>query len=158
MGYEYTTIAAPSRGEKAKEAKTPTDRYALALTSELNRMAADGWEYVRADVLPSEERSGLAGRATVYHNLLVFRRAKPVAAPEMIEADKRPKPEYPAADSPAPAPRPVPHLPEAAAPQRADHVTGTELSGMQPASDDSAIAPEAPPAQPPAARQSQVND
>lgn len=132
MGYEYTAIAAPLRGEKARDAKTPTDRYALALTGELNRMAADGWEYVRADVLPSEERSGLTGRATVYHNLLVFRRSRSAAAPDATAADRRPMPEYPVADAPAPAPRPVPHLPEAAAPQRADHVTGTELSGSQP--------------------------
>lgn len=103
--FEYTAIPAPSRGEKAKEAKTPTDRYALALTAELNRMAADGWEYLRSDVLPSEERSGLTGRATVYHNLLIFRRAvvaatdtvkpqKPaVAAPPVTEAAKeRPAP------------------------------------------------------------------
>lgn len=75
MGFEYTAIPAPIRGTKAKTAKTPTDRYAMALTSELNRMAEDGWEYVRSDVLPSEERSGLTGRITVYHNLLIFRRA-----------------------------------------------------------------------------------
>lgn len=74
MAFEYNVIAAPTRGEKAKDAKSPTDRYALALTAELNRMAADGWEYLRADVLPSEERSGLTGRTTVYHNVLVFRR------------------------------------------------------------------------------------
>lgn len=91
MGFEYTAIPAPSRGTKAKHAKTPTDRYALAFTSELNRMAEDGWEYVRSDVLPSEERSGLTGRSTVYHNLLVFRRAvtqevaHPVAAPATQE-------------------------------------------------------------------------
>ena len=79
MSYEYTVIPAPSRSEKAKDAKTPTDRFALAVTAELNRMARDGWEYLRADVLPSEERSGLTGRATIYHNLLVFRR--PLARP-----------------------------------------------------------------------------
>ncbi len=75
MQFEYTAIPAPLRGEKAKDAKTPGERYALALTGELNRMAADGWEYIRADVLPSEERTGLTGRSTVYHNLLIFRRA-----------------------------------------------------------------------------------
>ena len=74
-GFEYSVVAAPSRGEKDKDAKTPTDRYALALTAQLNSMAAEGWEYLRADVLPSEERSGLTGRTTVYHNVLVFRRA-----------------------------------------------------------------------------------
>ena len=90
MQFEYTAIPAPTRGEKAKDAKTPGERYALALSDELNRMAADGWEYIRADVLPSEERTGLTGRSTVYHNLLIFRRetshaaknaAVPVSAP-----------------------------------------------------------------------------
>ena len=74
--FEYTVIPAPARGEKDGQAKTPTDRYALTLTAELNRMAAEGWEYLRADVLPSEERSGLTGRVTTYHNLLVFRRPR----------------------------------------------------------------------------------
>lgn len=77
--FEYTVVPAPTRGEKTRDAKTPGSRYALALSSELNRMAREGWEYVRADVLPSEERSGLTGRSTVYHNLLVFRRS--LAAP-----------------------------------------------------------------------------
>lgn len=88
MGFEYHAIPAPSRGEKAREAKTPTDRYALALTAELNRMAAEGWEYLRADVLPSEERSGLTGRTTHYHNLLIFRRPIAAAAPVRPEPPK----------------------------------------------------------------------
>lgn len=101
MRYDYTAIPAPTRGEKAKDAKTPSDRYAVALTAELNRMAADGWEYVRADVLPSEERSGLTSRSTVYHNLLIFRR--PLA--EVVT----PAPVQPAATAtPAPAPEPAP--------------------------------------------------
>lgn len=88
MQYEYTVIPAPTRADKVAGSKTPTDRFAAALSAELNRMAADGWDYVRADVLPSEERSGLTGRTTVYHNILVFRRALPeiVAEPEFIPA------------------------------------------------------------------------
>nr|WP_111298818.1 hypothetical protein [Paracoccus saliphilus] len=78
--FDYIAIAAPTRGDKSKDVRTPTERYAAALTAELNRMAAQGWEYLRADVLPSEERSGLTGRSTVYHNLLVFRRVKAAAA------------------------------------------------------------------------------
>ena len=74
--FEYTAIPAPIRSEKAKSAKTPAERYALTLTDEINRMAADGWEYLRAETLPSEERSGLTGRTTLFHNLLIFRRAK----------------------------------------------------------------------------------
>lgn len=118
--FEYSVIPAPSRGEKAKDAKTPADRYSVALTLELNRMARDGWEYVRADVLPSEERSGLTGRNTVYHNLLVFRRTLAVPAPSQA---RPPQPEYPAAASPARAPEPVPDLPPAAAPQPSGHAT-----------------------------------
>lgn len=117
--FEYSVIPAPSRGEKAKDAKTPTDRYSVALAAELNRMARDGWEYVRADVLPSEERSGLTGRSTVYHNLLVFRRM--VATPAPASLPRQPQPEYPAAASPARAPEPMPDLPQAAAPRPSDH-------------------------------------
>lgn len=84
--FDYIAIAAPTRSDKGKDAKTPTERYAAALTVELNRMAAEGWEYLRADVLPSEERSGLTGRSTVYHNLLVFRRAKPATGASAVKA------------------------------------------------------------------------
>lgn len=79
MRYEYIAIPAPNRAEKAKDARTPAERYGLTLTAELNRMAQDGWDYVRAETLPSEERSGLTGRTTVYHNVLVFRRPLVVA-------------------------------------------------------------------------------
>lgn len=79
MQYEYSVIPAPARGEKAKGAKTPIERFSVTLAAALNDMAAEGWEYVRAEALPSEERSGLAGRTTVFHNILIFRR--PVEAP-----------------------------------------------------------------------------
>ena len=106
--FEYTVIPAPTRTDKAKGGKSQSDRYAAALTDELNRMANDGWDYVRADVLPSEERSGLTGRTTVYHNLLVFRRAVPAAAepvivPPVVPATPKPAPEAPTAPAVAPA-------------------------------------------------------
>ena len=41
----------------------------------MNTQARDGWEYVRSETLPSEERAGFTKRRTVYVNLLVFRRA-----------------------------------------------------------------------------------
>lgn len=72
--YEYSVIPAPDRGEKTRGAKTASDRFSVALTAALNEMAAEGWDYLRAETLPSEERSGLTGRTTVYHNVLVFRR------------------------------------------------------------------------------------
>lgn len=137
MSFEYSVIPAPTRGEKAKDAKTPGSRYALALTSELNRMAREGWEYVRADVLPSEERSGLTGRSTVYHNLLVFRR--PLAASAADTALRQPQPEYAVAASPMREPQPVPDLPRAAAPQPGDLPIGTPA--VPPAADTEATPP-----------------
>lgn len=102
MSYEYIVIPAPSRGEKARGAKAGIDRFAATLTETLNEMARDGWDYVRAETLPAEERSGLTSRSTVYHNLLVFRRAlatAPHIAPQTAE---------PAPVEPLPEPEPAP--------------------------------------------------
>lgn len=73
--YEYRVIPAPAKGEKDRGLKTGAERFAHALTRAMNDMAREGWEYLRADTLPAEERSGLTSKTTVYHNLLVFRRA-----------------------------------------------------------------------------------
>ncbi|WP_348647026.1 DUF4177 domain-containing protein [Aliiroseovarius sp. S1123] len=72
--YEYQVIPAPRKGKKARGVKGSEARFALAIQEVLNDASADGWEYLRTDTLPSEERSGLTGRATVYQNMLVFRR------------------------------------------------------------------------------------
>jgi hypothetical protein len=76
MSYEYRVIPAPVKGTKTKSAKTAPDRFAVTLQEAMNSMAADGWEFLRAETLPSEERSGLTGTKTVYHNMLVFRRLR----------------------------------------------------------------------------------
>ena len=72
--YEYKVVPAPTRGEKERGAKTVQDRFGVALTNLMNAMARDGWEYLRADTLPCEERVGLTGRTTAFQNMLVFRR------------------------------------------------------------------------------------
>lgn len=84
MRYEYQVVAAPKKGEKLRGAKTPSDRYAAALATIMNQMGRDGWEYVRSDALPSEERSGWTKRTMVYHHVLVFRRALAETAPAPI--------------------------------------------------------------------------
>lgn len=96
--HEYKVVPAPGRGEKGRGLKTPAERFANALGLLMNELARDGWEYLRADTLPSEERTGLTRRTTVYHSLLVFRRpvAVPAAAPESHTL---------AAEAPAEAPR-----------------------------------------------------
>lgn len=73
--YEYKVVPAPNKGKKARGVKTPEARFAFGIEEVLNEMAADGWEFQRAEMLPSEERSGLTGTKTNWRNLLVFRRA-----------------------------------------------------------------------------------
>jgi len=73
--FEYKVIPAPKRGEKARGVKTTEDRFAHALTSLMNALGAEGWDYVRADSLPCEERVGFTGTKTTFQNVLVFRRA-----------------------------------------------------------------------------------
>ena len=72
--YEYLTVPAPRKGEKNKGAKTPEARAAQAMQTLLNAQAAKGWEYLRADMLPMEERSGLTSKTVNYQTILVFRR------------------------------------------------------------------------------------
>ena len=98
--FEYTAVPAPIRSEKAKAAKTPAERYALTLTDAINQMAADGWEYLRAETLPSEERSGLTGRTTLFHNLLIFRRPKAAAIKPRALTEAEAKPAAPAPAAP----------------------------------------------------------
>lgn len=75
MSFEYKVVPAPTRGKKAKGVKSAADRFAHALSEVMNALAAEGWEYLRTDTLPAEERHGLTGRTTVFQNMLVFRRS-----------------------------------------------------------------------------------
>lgn len=72
--FEFKVIPAPKRGEKARGVKTTEDRFAYALTNLMNQLGAEGWDYVRADSLPCEERAGFTSTKTTFQNVLVFRR------------------------------------------------------------------------------------
>lgn len=93
--FQYKVVPAPRRGEKVKGAKTTEDRFAHALTQFMNELGAEGWEYVRADTLPCEERAGFTGTKTTYQNMLVFRRLlltdePAVAAPAVASVPQSP--------------------------------------------------------------------
>ncbi|THD82230.1 DUF4177 domain-containing protein [Aliigemmobacter aestuarii] len=108
--FEYRVVPAPRKGEKARGAKTTGDRFALALTHLMNEMGADGWEYLRADTLPCEERVGLTGKTTSFQNMLVFRRAQAAAvqtAPVEGHAAAPVVPTVSPGDAPAPAVAPA---------------------------------------------------
>ena len=78
--YEFKVVPAPRRGEKARGVKSTEDRFALTLTDMMNGLGRDGWDYVRADTLPCDERVGLTGTKTSFQNMLVFRRVLDVDA------------------------------------------------------------------------------
>lgn len=101
--YEYKIVPAPNRGLKGKGIKGPEARFANALEGKMNEMAAEGWEYQRAETLPSVERSGLASTTTEWRNVLVFRRLREndaeAATPELLPPPAAKKePEEKAAD------------------------------------------------------------
>ena len=114
MQYEYKVVPAPTRGKKARGVKTPADRFAHTLSETMNAQAAEGWEYLRTDTLPSEQRSGLTGRTTVFQNMLVFRRAVEVAAEVEVDVEA---PRAPSVDVSAIAETHAPKLPAAPAAQ-----------------------------------------
>lgn len=73
--YEYKVIPAPLRTAKLKGLKTPAERFAHMLEAAVNTEATGGWEYLRSETLPCEERKGLTGTARSFQSVLVFRRA-----------------------------------------------------------------------------------
>lgn len=110
--YEYKVVPAPQKGQKGKGVKGGEGRFALALETLMNELAAEGWEYQRAETLPSQERSGIAGTTTEWRNVLVFRRRE--AIPEfshMPVESPVPRP-IPSPMSPRPVPGPRHPLPE----------------------------------------------
>ncbi len=114
--YEYKVVPAPEKGLKGKGVKGPRERFANALQTVMNRLGADGWEYLRTDTLPSEERSGLTGSTTIYQNMLVFRRVvaedalplKALPAPEATSAAETVAETAPSAPPKKAVPRAVP--------------------------------------------------
>ncbi|UWQ19393.1 DUF4177 domain-containing protein [Jannaschia sp. M317] len=94
QSFEYRVVPAPRKGEKARGVRSGEARFALAMSRLFNRMGEQGWEYVRADTLPAEERVGLTGSEVRYHALLVFRRSLAPAVPQVVQPviEAKPKP------------------------------------------------------------------
>ncbi|MEM8698409.1 MAG: hypothetical protein AAGF44_04525 [Pseudomonadota bacterium] len=75
MSYEYKAVGGPERGRRRRGAKTRSDRVAVALEEIIAREAIDGWQYLRTDLIPVEERRGWLGRVQEIHrSVMVFRR------------------------------------------------------------------------------------
>ncbi|GEM_PF-256258 len=117
--YEYKVVPAPTRGRKGRGVSGSEARFAFAIETMMNDMAADGWEYVRADTLPQEERQGLTGTQVTYRTLLVFRKPRETAADAF-----RPR----LLDPPSTAPRALP----AAAPDATDQSEDNGVESPRP--------------------------
>ena len=95
--YEYRVVPAPLRTQRVKGKKTTQDRFAHLLTEVINAEAEDGWEYVRAESLPCEERKGLTKREISTQTMLIFRRMPAEAEREArMAAEPDPLPVAPA--------------------------------------------------------------
>ena len=105
LRHEYKVVPAPRRGTKSREAKTNEDRFALTLSMILNDLGREGWDYVRAETLPSDERVGFTKTRTVDQTVLIFRRTLDAAG--ALSATLA---EHPAAPKPIPAEAPAPRL------------------------------------------------
>lgn len=86
--FEYKLVPAPEKATKHKGLKGAAN-FAATLEDLMNALGAEGWHYLRTDTLPSEERSGLTSKTTVYRNILVFQRALPDAPPAPTETPAR---------------------------------------------------------------------
>lgn len=115
--YEYKAVPAPNRSKRVKGVKTTAGRFAALLTDTMNELAREGWEYMRSDSLPVEDKPGLLkSRVETYQTMLVFRRPviavaeTPMAGyiedqTEVIAPE--PTPEPAAAVEPEPDPEPA---------------------------------------------------
>lgn len=76
MKYEYKAVGAPEKGKRKRGARSASARVAAAFEEILSEEAVDGWEYLRTDLLPVNERAGIFSRAQETHRaVMVFRRA-----------------------------------------------------------------------------------
>ncbi|MEO0682942.1 MAG: DUF4177 domain-containing protein, partial [Pseudomonadota bacterium] len=116
--YEYKAVPAPAAARRIKGAKGPGERFARTLEQVLGEESAGGWEFLRAEILPVEERRGLfRSRRHEERAVLIFRRV--TAAAVSARAAMRPAPPAPAqaqgfAEGPALAPTPPAQDPDAA--------------------------------------------
>ena len=105
MTFEYKCVGAPERPKRLRGSHSRSDRVALAMQEIIGAEAVDGWEYLRTDMVPVEEKAGFFSRPQEVHRaVLVFRReaatAQPAPAPAPAPAQARigaarPEPEMP---------------------------------------------------------------
>jgi hypothetical protein len=109
MTVEYKCVGAPERPKRKRGQKTRSDRVAGAMQEIIEAEAKDGWEYLRTDLVPVEEKSGLFGRPREVHRaVMVFHRGhgqvQPVLLPALAPKQQRTLDEPRSDDAPDNAP------------------------------------------------------
>ena len=98
--FEYKIVPAPRRGKSGKGIHGNEAKFANALGTLMNELGSEGWEYIRTDTIPAEERRGFLFRSTVQHTMLIFRRPKQAAASVTHPLLARPKRDHAPQDVP----------------------------------------------------------
>lgn len=80
--HEYKVVPAPSRAPKVKGLKTTVARFAHALTEAINAETAGGWQFLRTETLPCEERGTLGKTRLTTQVVMIFGRALDQARPD----------------------------------------------------------------------------
>ena len=118
--HEYKVVPAPSSAPRIRGLKTTGARFAHALTEAINAEAAGGWQFLRTETLPCEERGTLGKTRTSTQVVMIFGRplglARPdagaaLAAVQDHYAPAPPQPAYDAQPYAPPAPEPGPPRP-----------------------------------------------
>jgi hypothetical protein len=82
MSFEYKCVGAPERVKRQRGVRSRSERVALAMQEIISAEAVDGWEYLRTDLVPVEEKAGFFGRMhEVQRAVLIFRRESGAARP-----------------------------------------------------------------------------
>lgn len=101
--FEYKTVAAPRRVKKVKGVKGRNESLAAMVEAIIHDEAAGGWDYLRTDIFPVEEKPNwFSSRGEVNKGVMVFRRAIPTR-----QAEPAPQPVAQPQPAPQPAPQPV---------------------------------------------------
>ena len=79
---EYKVVPAPVRAVKSKGLKTTADRFANTLAERINAEAAGGWQFLRTESLPCEERSRFGAARMSQQVVMVFARELGAARPD----------------------------------------------------------------------------
>lgn len=134
---EYKTVPLPASPRKYKGLKNPIDRTARTMTELLNEEARGGWQFVRAERMELEVRTGmLRSKDEVDVTLLIFARQR--GEPAAPAANRRMEPVAAPAPASTPAPPPAPAPAAAPAVSQPDPVPtiAQHSDGDRPAMDD----------------------